>query len=373
MTEYASLTEELIATIRATGPISVSDFMAAALLHPKFGYYTTQVPFGRKGDFITSPEISQTFGELIGLWTAQTWIDQGSPATPTIIELGPGRGTLMADFLRAIRQAAPAFWEAADVYMLEASPQLRETQSDALQGLAAREVTWISGLSDLPERATYIIANEFFDALPIRQFQKTNKGWCERLVALTQEGAELPLGFAPTQSPIPPTVLPACAKQASTGDILEVCPGAAAIGEALGQHLESFGGCALFIDYGHRRSACGDTLQAVRDHAFTHLFDKPGSADITAHVDFEALRDALHKGGALTTDVQAQGDFLKELGIEQRAAVLAKSLEAEARDNITSAINRLIDPEQMGSLFKVMAAYPSAASIPPVFAAGGQA
>ena len=350
MTPLAQL---LAKRIREGGPITVADYMAECLLHPVYGYYTTRDPFGVRGDFTTAPEISQMFGEMVGLALAQSWLDQGAPAPFTLAELGPGRGTLMADILRATR-GVPGFHAAARVVLVEASPHLRAVQA---RTLAPQSVDWLDRAEDLPDRPTFLIANEFLDALPIRQFILSPEGWRERLVGL--EGGALAFGLSAPLPQVPDT--PAF-RTARPGDLVEHCaPAQAAVAAALRPILRH-GGLALFIDYGDWRSR-GDTLQALRAHAFDPPLAHPGQADLTAHVDFEPLA-ALAPAHAYST----QGQFLLRLGIQARADRLARNLAGAALESHQAALARLTHPQEMGSLFKVLALTRASVPLPPGFA-----
>jgi len=342
--------------IRATGPMTLADFMAECLLHPRHGYYTTQTPFGAAGDFTTAPEISQMFGELVGLALAQYWLDTGRPAPFTLAELGPGRGTLMADVLRATR-GVPGFHAAAQVVLAEASPALRDRQRAALAGHPAR---WIGGAEDLPDAPLLLIANEFFDALPIRQFQRRAAGWAERMVGLGPGGG-LAFGLSP---PAPVAALDHRLADTAEGDVVETCPQAAPIIAGIARRIATQGGLALIIDYGGWRGT-GDTFQAMRGHAYAAPLAEPGQADLTAHVDFAALAAA---APGLTPRYTTQGAFLAALGIEARADRLAERLTGSALDSHRAACRRLTHPQEMGELFKVLALHPPAAPVPPGFA-----
>lgn len=349
MTPLADL---LARRIAAQGPITVADYMSECLLHPAHGYYATRDPFGRAGDFVTAPEISQMFGELLGLCLAQAWLDQGAPAPFTLAELGPGRGTLMADLWRATR-AVPGFHAAARVVLVEASPALRAVQARTLGA-----VSWIDTADALPDAPLFLIANEFFDALPIRQFLRTPEGWRERMVGLAQ-GA-LTFGLSP---PVP------CPDPRFAADppgaLVEICPQAAPVVQALADRISRHGGAALVIDYGGWRSH-GDTLQALRAHAPDDPLAHPGAADLTAHVDFEAL--ALAAPAVAHTPLTPQGPLLQRLGIDQRAARLATGLGGAARDSHLAAHRRLTHPAEMGSLFQALAFHPLNRPPPPGFA-----
>ncbi len=345
------LLDLLTARISATGPISLADYMSEALLHPEHGYYSTRDPLGSQGDFITAPEISQMFGELLGLCLAQTWLDQGAPTRFALVEPGPGRGTLMADILRATRNV-PNFHAAAEVYFIEASPTLRAEQAKRVP--TAR---WIDRVSDLPDLPLYLVANEFLDALPIRQFVRDGKEWRERMVGIDQ--GKLAFGLS---APAPIKALDYRIEDTKDGDLVETCPALPAFIGEIGARIESRGGVAIFIDYGDWRSL-GDTLQALKAHEKTDPLAAPGTADLTAHVDFEAL--TLAASPAKYTRLTSQGVFLERLGITQRAQALAARLSGEALESHIAAHRRLTHPAEMGDLFKVMGVYPSAATPPP--------
>lgn len=341
--------------IAATGPISIAEFMSECLLNPQHGYYTTQRPFGAEGDFVTAPEVSQMFGELIGLALAQAWMDQGAPKRFTLAELGPGRGTLMADLLRATR-GVPGFHQAAKVHLVEASPKLRDAQRAALPGF---DITFADTANDLPDDAPLLlVANEFFDALPIRQFIREGGGWRERVVGLT--GETLAFGLS---APAPLADLAHRLDDTRDGDLVEVCPTAPTIIRAITDRIAAHGGAALIIDYGDWRSL-GDTLQALRAHKPQDPLDSPGMADLTAHVDFEALTRATAPGVRFSR-LTPQGVFLERLGITPRAQSLARGLSGAALDSHVAAHRRLTHPQEMGTLFKTLAFYPESASVPP--------
>ena len=338
--------------IAAEGPITLADYMATCLLHPEHGYYTTRPALGAAGDFTTAPEISQMFGEVIGLCLAQAWLDQGAPAPFTLAELGPGRGTLMADALRATARI-PGFHAAARVVLVEASARMRAAQA---QALAAHDVTWSDSADALPEAPLFLIANEFFDALPIRQFVRQADGWAERMVGLS-DGA---LGFG--LSPV--TARPELAHRLADtrdGDLVETCAPARAVSETLARRIADHGGAALIVDYGDWRSL-GDTFQALSGHAPADPLALPGQADLTAHVDFEALVTALPCAHSRLTP---QGVFLERLGITARAQALAQRLTGPALQAHVAAHRRLTHPAEMGNLFKVCGLYPVDAAPPP--------
>lgn len=337
MTPLARL---IAARIRDGGPMDLAEYMQTCLLHPQHGYYSTRDPFGQAGDFTTAPEISQMFGELLGLALAQAWIDQGRPAF-VLAEPGPGRGTLMADMLRAIR-AVPGMAEAARVHLIEASPHLRAVQREKLG-----QVTWLDHVDDLPQAPLFMVANEFFDALPIRQFHFREGRWSERVVGL--DGDALTFGLVPASLP----------HEGREGDILEFCPAAQPITEAIASRITRHGGAAIFVDYGGWNGR-GDTFQALRNHKPDDPLAHPGQADLTAHVDFAPLAAAAVRAGAVVSRPQTQGNLLTMLGIHARAEKLAPR-DAGAH----SALHRLTDPAEMGTLFKALAMWhPDAPPVP---------
>jgi len=360
------LLDHLKRRIALGGPITIADFMSDALAHPEHGYYRKQDPFGRKGDFITAPEISQMFGELIGLWAAVTWQQMGSPRKINLVELGPGRGTLMADALRAVRNV-PGLSDALTVRFVETSPVLRTHQQTAIMpyGIPA---TWHEAFDDIPVSGNapmIVIGNEFFDALPIRQFERASHGWSERLVGVDANTGEL--GFVRgAQTPVTDALVPATLRgTAKPGDIFESCPAAIAIADQVARRLNEVGGAALFIDYGHPHSAFGDTLQALKDHKYHPVLEQPGDADLTAHVDFAAIGRAMLEVDARIGAVLTQGTFLRMLGIEQRAELLKEGADDVQAKSIDAALARLIDADQMGTLFKVLIGYGRETASPP--------
>jgi NADH dehydrogenase [ubiquinone] 1 alpha subcomplex assembly factor 7 len=345
------LARRIAQRITEDGPLSVADFMAAALTDPAHGYYMGRDPLGEGGDFITAPEISQMFGELIGLWCADTWQRLGAPPQVALVELGPGRGTLMADALRAARQD-PAFTAALQVHLVEASPTLKARQAEALAGA---EPTWHETLAGVPELPLLLIANEFFDALPVRQLVKQAGGWGERLVALAGESEALAFTVSPPD-PALDCLMPESLRDAPAEQSFEVSPAGQEIARAIGRRLQTQGGAALIIDYGHETSALGETLQAVRRHAPHDVLSDPGTADLTCHVDFASLALAAREaGGVAAHGPVAQGAFLERLGIAARAARLMEQATPPQREDIRSARLRLTEPDQMGELFKVLA------------------
>lgn len=344
--------------IAKTGPISLAQYMAECLLHPEHGYYTTRDPLGAEGDFTTAPEISQMFGELLGLCLAQSWIDQGAPAPFTLAELGPGRGTLMADILRATK-SVPQFHDAMQLTLVEASPTLRAKQRALLSGF---DITYVDTVADLPNQPLFLIANEFFDALPIRQFTRDAKGWRETQVGMLDD--KLILGLS---QPAPIAMLDHRLEDTSEGDIVEMCPASAPIIDEVARRIAKHGGAAIVVDYGdwHAR---GDTFQALERHKMVNPLDRPGAADLTAHVDFEALSVEAQNAGAFASNMIPQGQLLAHLGIAQRAETLATQLQGAALDNHIAAFDRLTNVDKMGLLFKAIAIAPSAAMLPAGFA-----
>ncbi|SLN28543.1 hypothetical protein TRL7639_01116 [Falsiruegeria litorea R37] len=342
--------------IAHSGPMTIADYMQDCLLHPEHGYYVAHEPFGAEGDFTTAPEISQMFGELVGLSLAQCWLDQNRPAPFILAELGPGRGTLMADILRATI-GVPGFHEAAQIVLVEASSRLRGVQSQTLGAYAPK---WITDTSKLDDQPLFLVANEFFDALPIRQFVRSATGWSERLVG-TSETQELIFGLG-TQAAQP--ALTHRLTDTKDGDLVESCEAAPRIIQDISARIARHGGAALLIDYGDWRSL-GDTLQALKNHAPVDPLATPGHADLTAHVDFEVLANAAAHAGCKHSRLAPQGVFLERLGITTRAQALAKGLSGPRLENLIHAHRRLTHPEEMGNLFKVLGLFPAQGMPPP--------
>lgn len=355
------LADRLAAEIAETGPITVADYMARCLGDPRDGYYTTRVPFGAAGDFVTAPEVSQIFGELIGAWLMSVWDAAGAPDPVRLVELGPGRGTLMADVLR-VAALRPAFLAALSVDLVETSPVLRQVQRDRLAD-APCPVAWHERAEDIPDGPMLVVANEFFDALPIRQFARSPQGWRERMVGLDADG-RLAFGLGPaTLQAAAVTAL----KDAPDGAVVEVQPIGDAIMATLAARIARDGGALLAIDYGYARAGTGDTLQAMRAHAFADVLDAPGAADLTAHVNFAALATAARRTGAAVHGPITQGAFLLGLGLVERARRLAEGKDDAAFRSIEVDVGRLAGVEQMGELFKVIAVTPPG-MVPPPFA-----
>ena len=352
-----SLKARIAALVEAQGPMSVAQFMTIALLDPTDGYYPNREAIGAAGDFITAPEVSQMFGEMIGLWLVQAWADQGCPKNPRLVELGPGRGTLMADILRTAA-VAPEFLADLDVVMIEASPAMQAQQADKLRGLGA-DLSWQAQFDDhLSDRPLFLVANEFFDALPVRQYVKTERGWCERMV--TALDGELQFALAPV--PAPKASVPAGREAAPDGGVFETSPASTALAEEIARIIATKGGASLILDYGYGEAAgFSETLQAVSGHRFAEALYDPGHDDISAHVDFAALAAAGKRGGASVFGPTTQGMFLANIGITERAEQLMKANPESSRDLLT-AIERLIGNDQMGQLFKVLAFAPPSIS-----------
>jgi SAM-dependent MidA family methyltransferase len=342
----APLRDRLARLIAANGPITVADYMAAAVA----GYYAEREPFGPGGDFVTAPEVSQMFGEILGAWLLQSWLDAGRPAPVRLVELGPGRGTLAADILRTAR-VVPALLEAATVHLVEASPRLRAVQAKTLAGAPLRP-RWHDGIDAVPSGHLLLVANEFFDALPIRQFVRAGGKWRERVVGLAPGGG---LAFGLGAGGLAEADVPAALGAAAEGAVLEVSPASIAVMRTIAGRIVRDGGAALVVDYGHATGGFGDTLQAVRGHAFADALAAPGEADLTAHVDFAALARAARAEGAAAHGPLGQGRFLLALGLLERAGRLGRDAGEAARAAITAAVERLAGAEAMGTLFKVLA------------------
>src|SRR5690349_8313142 len=281
-------------------------------------YYATRDPLGISGDFTTAPEISQMFGEMVGAALADCWKRAGAPPDAIYAELGPGRGTLAADALRVLRSAGFR----GETHFVETSPSLREAQRRAVA-----DAHWHDEIDDLPAKPLVLVANEFLDALPARQFV----GGIQRRVVTAAGG----LAFD------------------RDGEIVEDSPARTAAIHAIAERIVQHGGAALLIDYGHAKTASGDTLQAVRGHGYAAVLDKPGEQDLTSHVDFEAVGRAAREAGASVTRLVAQGEWLIRLGIEARAQALARANPERAED-IDAALHRLTGSAEMGTLFKVV-------------------
>jgi SAM-dependent MidA family methyltransferase len=329
--------------------------MALCLFDPDEGYYTTREPFGAAGDFTTAPEISQMFGELVAVWLYQAWLGAGRPLPATFAEIGPGRGTLMKDMLRTWSRLDPALAAGACFAMIETSPRLAEIQKQTLAGQSA-PLAWHQTIDMLPRQPLFIVGNELFDAVPIRQFVYVGAGWRERVVGL--DGAD-ELHFFAGPGSVDPALLPPDAADAPQGAVVEVAPARSALMSQIAERLAGHGGAGLFIDYGHLQPGIGDTFQALRRHQREDVLANPGEADLTAHVDFAALADIARAHG-LDVQLTTQGEFLLGMGLLERAGTLGADADAETRQVISDAVERLAGRDAMGDLFKVMKVVPTA-------------
>lgn len=350
--------------IRQTGPMSIAAFMTEALFDPREGYYATKDPIGAGADFITAPEISQMFGELMGLWAAQSWMDMGKPAAFQLVELGPGRGTMMADALRAAR-TVPGFVDAAHVVLIEASAALKAVQAQTL-GPTGAQIRWVDRLESVPAGPAIVLGNEFLDCLPVRQAIRRGDDWHERMIGLDADEAFVfvlgpPLGADAD-------LIPERLRDAPEDSLAELRPGDRQVVDALAARFAEAPGRALFIDYGPALSETGDTLQAVKAHKKVPPLEAPGTADLTARVDFESLATAARAAGLAVSGPVTQGDFLIGLGLEARAAALCQAAP-DKRAVFARQVWRLTDPEQMGTLFKLVCLDADGLPAPPGFAA----
>jgi len=346
-----SLQSEIKKLIKSSGPMPVWRYMELCLMHPQHGYYLSRDPLGREGDFTTAPEVSQMFGELLGLWAASVWKAIGSPPLLRLIELGPGRGTMMADALRALR-VLPPLYQALSIHLVEVNPVLREKQRATLSG--PREVSWHDTIDDVPDGPAIILANEYFDVLPIHQAVKRETGWHERTVEV-DDGGKLAFGVATEPIPRFEVLLSPLVRAAPLGAVFEWRPDAEIM--KITSRVRDQDGAALIVDYGHVRSDVGDTFQAIARHTFADPLKNPGQADVTAHVDFQALVRAADDLGARVHGPATQGEFLKRLGIETRATTLMAKASPEVAEDIAAAMQRLVGGGRggMGQMFKVLA------------------
>jgi SAM-dependent MidA family methyltransferase len=350
VTEDSPLQSEIKKLIKSSGPMPVWRYMELCLMHPQHGYYISRDPLGREGDFTTAPEVSQMFGELLGLWAASVWKAMGSPSLLRLVELGPGRGTMMADALRALR-VLPPLYQMLNIHLVEINPVLRDKQKATLS--AARNISWHDNIDEVPEGPAIIFANEYFDVLPIRQAVRRETGWHERVVVLDETG-KLVFDAAPDPLPRFEVLLPPLLRAAPAGAVFEWRPDTEIM--KIASRLRNQGGAALIVDYGHLRSDAGDTFQAIARHSFTDPLQAPGQADITAHVDFQALAHAAEDMGARVHGPVTQGEFLTRLGIETRAVTLMAKASHEVSEDISDALKRLIGGGRggMGVMFKVL-------------------
>jgi len=348
-----ALQENLIKRIKTKGPISIATFMAKALGDEQHGYYMKKDPFGQDGDFTTAPEISQMFGEIIGLWQAQNWLNMGRPAEIHLIELGPGRGTLIQDVLRSMK-VVPGLLDAVKLHLVEMSPVLRRIQEERLKDFG--KPMWHNQIADALEFAggkpILLIANEFFDALPVRQFEKADTSWHERLIGVDHKDN---LCFQLAALPTSDQMIPPAHHQAENASIVEIC----AIGENILKDIAGYikinSGAALIIDYGHVAHGTGDSLQALKGHDYTNILTNPGDADLTTHVNFQRLKEIAQNIDVKIYGPITQASFLNAMGIDARSQMLSRKATAEQKQDIQAARRRLTEASQMGNLFKVMA------------------
>lgn len=353
------LAKRIKTLIRTNGPITVAEYFALCLSDPKDGYYQTKQPFGSTGDFTTAPEISQLFGEMVGVFLLHAWQQHQMPSNVRLVEIGPGRGTMMLDMLRVISQLAPSLFETMSIHLVETSEALSKVQAQTLNRHQDR-ITWHTTLDDVPSGFSLIAANELFDAVPIHQFVRNSRGFVERVVGLNDDGE---LIFIEGSGGIDHSVLPKGAANEPLGSIYEHSPARDSIMQMISERLKQDGGTSAIIDYGHISSGYGDTLQALRKHVFDPVLAHPGEADLTSHVDFETLTEVAEACGIHVNGCIPQGDFLYGLGLAQRAASLAQKATPEQQLAIGKAVKRLAGKNQddMGDLFKVLSV-----SYPPV-------
>jgi NADH dehydrogenase [ubiquinone] 1 alpha subcomplex assembly factor 7 len=345
-----ALADNIARRIRGEGALSLAAYMALALHDPDLGYYATRRPIGAAGDFVTAPEISQVFGELIGLWCALVWEQIGRPDPVILAELGPGSGVFAGDLLRAAG-AVPEFRRALRLHLIETSPALRGEQK---RRLAYADPVWLTRFDELPTGPALIVANEFLDALPIRQLVRGHRHWSERMVALDRDD-RLVFADGPENPALSLLVPDALRNAVHPGAVFEFCPYALALGAALGVRLERDPGAALFIDYGHFPSQLGVSLRALSHHQQVDVLASPGSADLSANVDFAAFTQAARMAGANAHGPVSQGRFLSMLGAGARLDALRQRATADQRQKLESGVERLLDPAQMGDLFKAVA------------------
>jgi NADH dehydrogenase [ubiquinone] 1 alpha subcomplex assembly factor 7 len=343
------LAQEILNEIAVEGPITLERYISLCLQHPRYGYYMTRDPFGSAGDFVTAPEISQMFGELLGLWIGEAWVSAGQPANARLVELGPGRGALMADVLRVAR-IEPQFLDRLEVDLVETSPILREAQRKTLAAVKT-PIEWRADFAEVPRGPLFILANEFFDALPVRHFVRASDSWRERLIGADSTGV-LSFGLSPYAEQ-------GLTVPAPEGSVIEINAIGQRLMSEIAGRLVTDGGVILIVDYGYTRTTLGESLQAVSRHAFVDPLEAPGEADLTTHVDFAALARVAVAAGAKVLGPTTQGSFLKKLGIERRAQTLSRGATDEQRANIQSAVWRLAGDgpprECMGQVFKTMA------------------
>jgi len=357
-----TLAGKIAARIRAEGPLAIAAYMATALYDPELGYYTTRQPIGAGGDFVTAPEISQIFGELIGIWFALMWERIGRPDAVILAELGPGSGALARDLLRAAR-ASPPFHRALRPHLIEVSPILRLGQQCRL---GTAEAVWLTRIEDLPQGPLLIVGNEFLDALPIRQLVRGSQHWAERMVALDAED-RLVFVNGP-EHPLLSQWVPSTFRETSPpGTVFEICPAGLALAASLGARFAHSPGAALLIDYGRAETAAGASLRGVSGHRPADPLATPGMVDLSTDVDFAAIAEAACAAGADAYGPVAQGCFLQNLGAGARLAALSAHASPAQREQLESGLSRLLDPQQMGTLFKVVALTSRGLPTPPGF------
>lgn len=344
-----NLKQRIMRQIEAAGPISVAEYMAMCLFDCDAGYYTTQEPFGKDGDFITAPEVSQMFGELIGVWCVGAWRELGSPDKFILCEMGPGRGTLMQDLIRAASKLAPDFIAAARIHMVEISERLTDIQQATLDA-HGHAIAWSKQFSDIEHGPLILVANELFDAIPTRQYVKTSDGFVERMLALDNDKN---LVFVGGSARIDRALLPPASDDAPEGSIFEISPARSALMQDIARRIHDDRGAALLFDYGHLQQGFGDTLQALSKHASVDVLHIPGAADLTTHVDFYSLAQAARAEGCKTS-AKTQGEFLIAMGLLDRAGVLGRDKSQAMQNQIRADVERLAGPDQMGTLFKTL-------------------
>lgn len=344
------LKKRLKRLIATNGPISVADYMAACLGDRETGYYMTREPFGRSGDFITAPDVSQMFGELIAIWCIGIWDMLGRPEKTVLCEIGPGRGTLMSDMLRTITKLAPQLAACATVAMVETSPRLTAIQKEKLAPFK-NLIQWFECFADIPDGPLILVSNELFDAIPTRQFIKVDERFVERMIALDEQEE---LQFASGVTGLDPALLPQDHERVPDGAVFEAAPARTALMQEIARHIARTRGAALTIDYGHLQSGFGDTLQAMLKHAYDDVFAHPGEADLTSHVDFDMLEKTARNCGC-KTGTMTQGEFLLAMGLIDRAGRLGAGRDAAFQEKIREDVERLAASDQMGNLFKTLA------------------
>lgn len=335
--------------IEISGPISIAEYFHVCMADPKNGYYNNRQSIGANADFITAPEVSQMFGELIGIWCIDQWEKLDRPNQFSLVEIGPGKGTLMKDLLRTAK-INQAFLQNGVITLIETSALLKASQKAALSDIEAN-INWIESIEDLPKQPTLLIANEFFDVLPIRQFIKSKTNWQERGVSLDEKGDLTDVLLPAT---IETNLLPKDHTAQADNTVFEISPSREAIAQQLAEHLSACSGAGLFIDYGHTKSGFGDTFQAMKNHLSSHVFDQPGNVDLTSHVDFERLAAVIGQNSNLEVTLSTQADFLLAIGLIERAQMLGANANEQTRKTISQAVDRLAGDDQMGNLFKVM-------------------